>query len=197
MKRIAIDLDEVLCKTVSVAIDYVLEKTNIKLTLYDFNNYVIEDNKWTDDLKINSRINNCIKNALYNKYVLARATPYSGAVELLSWLKREGHSIYIITGREPEFLNSTVRWLKKYNFQFDNVICTGFGNKNTYSKGLNLSYFIDDFHENLQGIREINACPQRGMVLVNRPWNINACLEAPFARVDNCEDIKEYIKATV
>jgi len=195
--NVAIDLDEVLCKTVHAAIDCVLEKTNIDLTIYDFNSYTIDENKWTDDLEVNKHISDCIKEAFYNKDILSNATPYGGAVDLLSWMRREGHCVYIITGREPEFLHTTVEWLKKYNFQFDNVICTGFGNKNEYSKGLNLSYFIDDYHENLQGIREVSACPQKGMVLMNRPWNINACLENPFIRVDNCKEVKDYIKATI
>jgi len=193
MKSIAFDLDEVLCKTVSAAINYVAEKTDVKLTIYNFVNYNIDDNKWTDDFEIDKRISSYIKYAFYNKDILSKAVPYGGAVELLSWLRENGYNIYIITGREPEFLNITVEWLKKYNFQFDNVICTGFGNKNKYSKGLNLSYFIDDYTENLQDIYSANACPYKGILLMNRPWNTAVCLEKQFIRVDNCNEVKDYI----
>lgn len=195
--NIAFDLDEVLCGLIDAVLPHVKEKTGVELTIDVIKEFDVYGNKWHEDTIMNRRVSESLLFAFGNETVMSSAKPLEGAIDLLNWVKNQGHTIFIATAREPDQLKLTTDWLEKYNFKFDDVACTGIGNKAAYAKRLDLSYFVDDCVGNLQDVYAEGACPHKGAMLMNKPWNIDACLEMPFIRVDNCKEIKEYIEDTI
>jgi len=42
--------------------------------------------------------------------------PTKGAVEAVWWLRKQGHNIYVLTGRTSEDWSDVKKWLKKWRF---------------------------------------------------------------------------------
>ena len=140
---------------------------------------------WGDD-EVNTFYKNNIERIMRNLNLI------SGAKEYIDKLKNDGHSIYIITGRNnPDYKNpfgDTEKWLKEKCINYDKLILTNskINDKDKYCIDNNIDIMIDD------SVRVCNNCINSGIValLMDTPYNKEA---TDIQRVYNWEEIYSFI----
>ncbi len=119
--------------------------------------------------------------------IFSSVPPYQEAIDFLNNLKKQGHKIILITARHEEFRETTEKWLDKNNIPYDKLYHDD--DKAPLALNENLKIFIDD---HLDNVREIKSAGITAL-LFTREHNLNATEDEYTARVDNWQDIKEYI----
>lgn len=111
--------------------------------------------------------------------------------EVISRLRKEGHSIVFITTRDGEYIKDsfglTKTWLKKNNIEYD-MILAGDKRKSDYALVLGFELFIDDNIKNCTKVSEKGV----EVILFDTIYNRD-CHE--FKRFGNWLDIYDYIKS--
>ena len=115
-----------------------------------------------------------------------------GAKEYIDKLKKDGHNIYIITGRDngeySDPYNMTKEWLQENNIYYDKLIFTDAYDKSQKSKECiknNVEIMIDD------SVSICKNCVESGIttLIMDKPYN----REENITRVKNWKEIYEYI----
>lgn len=140
---------------------------------------------WTDEEEKSFYENNIER-------IAKKLVVIEGAKEYINKLKADGHSIYIITGRDNgEYMdpyNMTKEWLNNHSIYYDKLILTDARNKHAKTEKCienNIDIMIDD------SVRICKDCIQNGIttILIDTPYNRYANIE----RVYNWKEIYEYI----
>ena len=115
-----------------------------------------------------------------------------GAKEYIDKLHKDGHFIYIITGRDngdyTDPYNMTKKWLDKNNIYYDNLILTNAYDKHAKSLKCiehNIDIMIDD------SVNICNDCISNGIttVLMDTPYN----KYSNIPRVKSWKEFYEYV----
>ncbi len=115
-----------------------------------------------------------------------------GVKEYIDKLKKDGHNIYIITGRDngeySDPYNMTKEWLQENNIYYDKLIFTDAYDKSQKSKECiknNVEIMIDD------SVSICKNCVESGIttLIMDKPYN----REENITRVKNWKEIYEYI----
>ncbi|RYY03123.1 MAG: 5'-3'-deoxyribonucleotidase [Gammaproteobacteria bacterium] len=171
-KRIAIDMDETICDTLTRHLDWYNTEFKQNLTRQDVMGKKIYDSVPDEHV---ARIRSYPDNPKF----FADLTPYENAIEVIRELN-EKYDIYIATAamEHPNSFAAKYEWLVKYlpfispmNF----IFC---GNKGV----LNTDYLIDD------SSRHFEFFSGQG-VLFTAPHNIE---EQPLVRVNNWQEVRDY-----
>lgn len=107
--------------------------------------------------------------------ILEEAPPKVGAIELLTRLYSEGHSIYFVTcrGFHPRAVDVTLDWLNKYipNYKHTVYAIQLHEHKADVIRKYitRVDYFFDDTLHHCKEVKE--AFPDTRCVLINMPWN--------------------------
>lgn len=182
---------------------------DIDNVLSDFNEVLLNDYKKHDkELRNNGIVNNDVyirnmfdwseeEEALYYKENIERLAslfePIKDCSKYIKKLRENGHCIYIISGRDngeySDPYNMTIKWLKKYDIEYDKLILTNAYNhqeKADICIKNNVDIMIDD------SINVCLKCSESGIksLLFNTEYNKN---EISFTRVNNWEEIFNYI----
>ena len=182
---------------------------DIDNVLSDFNEVLLNDYKNHDkELRNNGIVNNDVyirnmfdwseeEEALYYKENIERLAslfePIKDCSKYIKKLRENGHCIYIISGRDngeySDPYNMTIKWLKKYDIEYDKLILTNAYNhqeKADICIKNNVDIMIDD------SINVCLKCSESGIksLLFNTEYNKN---EISFTRVNNWEEIFNYI----
>ena len=115
-----------------------------------------------------------------------------GAKEYIDKLHKDGHFIFIITGRDngeyTDPYNMTREWLDKNNIYYDNLILTNAYDKHAKTEKClehGIDIMIDD------SIQTCNDCIENGIitVLMDTPYNKSANIK----RIKNWKEFYEYV----
>jgi uncharacterized HAD superfamily protein len=184
---IGIDLDEVIADTISGILLFHNEKYGTRFTKRDFLSYRFWE-IWggTREEAIKKMYD------FFETDRFADVVPIPGSLEAIAALKKEGHKIFLITGRQNHIIEKTEQWIKKY---FPDVF-DGLYFANSYnltSKGrkkseicaeLGIKIMIED------DIDHAMDCAGKGILvlLFDQPWNQRE-LPPNVERVFSWEDI--------
>ena len=182
---------------------------DIDNVLSNFNEVLLNDyTKHDKELRNNGIVNNDVyirkmfdwsedEEALYYKENIERLAslfePIKDCSKYIKKLRENGHCIYIISGRDngeySDPYNMTIKWLKKYDIEYDKLILTNAYNhqeKSDICIKNNVDIMIDD------SINVCLKCSESGIksLLFNTEYNKN---EISFTRVNNWEEIFNYI----
>ena len=182
---------------------------DIDNVLSNFNEVLLNDyTKHDKELRNNGIVNNDVyirkmfdwsedEEALYYKENIERLAslfePIKDCSKYIKKLRENGHCIYIISGRDngeySDPYNMTIKWLKKYDIEYDKLILTNAYNhqeKADICIKNNVDIMIDD------SINVCLKCSESGIksLLFNTEYNKN---EISFTRVNNWEEIFNYI----
>ncbi|MGM0420512.1 MAG: 5' nucleotidase, NT5C type [Bacillota bacterium] len=125
--------------------------------------------------------------AEYKEEIFSSVEPFQEAIDFLQTLKQQGHKIILITARDEKFRQVTETWLKKHGFPFDKLYHAE--DKAPLAQKEDIKLFVDDNKDNAQAISE-KGIP---VLLFNREHNQDADSTCFKARVNNWQEIKEFI----
>lgn len=121
-------------------------------------------------------------------------TPISNSRETLDKLRNDGNRIIIVTGREnADYVNPremTINWLKKYNFNYDDIIFTNAyepSEKAVECLKNNIDIMIDDSRHIGREIQNVGI----KVLLMKTDYNQDT---TEFVKVDNWNEIYNVIK---
>ena len=188
--KIGIDIDNVISN-----FDEVLKKEFLEHDKALRNTGILDDN-----LDITSGMFDWSKEEVCDFYypnierIVKSLSLIDGSKEYIDKLKNEGHSIYIITGRDNgEYSNPvemTKGWLDKYNIYYDKLIFTNAYDKVSKTRSClenNIDIMIDD------SVSICKSCLDNGIVslLMDKPCNRSSNI----TRVYSWKDIYNFISS--
>lgn len=124
--------------------------------------------------------------------IAKKLTLIEGSKEYIDKLRKDGHSIYIITGRDNgEYTNPynmTKEWLDNYNINYDKLILTDAYDKHAKTKkciGNSIDIIIDD------SVHICTDCIKNGItaILMDTPYNKYSNIK----RVYNWQEFYEFV----
>lgn len=188
MKKIAIDVDNVLCTTTQEIINFINKKIpNLNLKMEDITTYYIE-NALPDEFKW------IVPFAFEQKEVWKNVQLIDGAAKYVEKLFSEGYELYFATATTPDNFRKKVKFLER-SFPF---LPEGYVRKNCISiknkQLLNVDFLIDDCPANLTGKRSYTS------ICYAYPWNDMEWKfgfdfgNKPFVRCNNWDEIYAAIK---
>jgi 5'(3')-deoxyribonucleotidase len=158
MKKIAIDLDEILSDTLTSVLDYynTIHKTSIKRE--DFHSY----NYWEIWGGSRERAVKLIADYYKTDY-FKNIKPVAGSIDGINKLKELGYEMYVVTGRSVEYKKQAINWLDKY---FKNMF-----------KDI---FFADTFSVDIETKKKSEICKENGLKLIveDDPYHIEDCTKA-------------------
>ena len=170
--RIGIDIDEVIADTLSVVLKNHNAEFGTAFSRNDFYSYRFWETWGGTREEAIKEIYSFWSNHIQNVPLMR------GALENIYELKRAGHTLYVVTGRQDEFIEETKTWIQKhFPGIFEDIFFTNaYGlNKQSRSKAkickeLGIDVLIED------DLDHINDCIQQGVrvVLFDSPWNKSA-----------------------
>lgn len=186
--RIGVDVDNVLANFNETLLnDYINHDKELGNNGIVRNNvYIRKMFDWSEDYEKQYYKDNIEKLASLFK-------PVKDCSKYIKKLREEGHTIYIISGRDngeySDPYNMTSKWLKKYDIEYDQLILTNAYNhqeKADICIENNISIMIDD------SIRVCDKCLSSNIkpLLFSTDYNKN---ESRFMRINNWEEIYDYI----
>ncbi len=187
--NIGIDIDNVISNFNDVLLEKFLEQDKILRNsgIIDKENYITNGMfDWSKE-EVKSFYDSIIEEVAINLDLIKDSKKY------IDKLKEDGHSIYIITGRDngeySDPYNMTYNWLEKQEIYFDKLILTHSGKYDKYieCKNNDIDIFIDDSETMCL------ECVKNGIhtLLFDTPYNKN---NQNITRVHNWEEIYDYIK---
>ncbi len=109
---------------------------------------------------------------------------YSGAREVLAQLSREGHSIFLLTGRWSYLRNATELWLKEKSVPYTELHLLTVGKKYEVDiAGLDL-IVEDSLKEALEWTQRV-----KNVLVYDHPWNQTLNVKGLTKRVHNWNEI--------
>lgn len=185
---IGIDLDEVLADFMSALIDFHNCTYGTSFTKNDFHSCEFHEVWGGTQEEAIQKVYDFHKTA-YSENM----QPVAGSVEGVENLKRDGHTLSVITSRQYDFVDLTKNWLQKYfPDKFSNIHFTNSHSQNGVAikkseicSRLNVGILIDDRADNA------NECAMSGtkVFLLDYPWNRNANLLPTVTRVKSWQEI--------
>lgn len=174
MKKIYVDVDDVIAKTIEMYIDTVGET---------FGKTVPLDRISTFDLRVSFDLTEKefrhLFDLAHDPDRIMAYEPVDGSVAALQAWKEKGHEIHIVTGRPTSVLESTTAWLEKVAIPFDSFTMVDKYNRETSDRSIAVSkeelasrsydLAVEDSEDMalfLAGEMKVRTA------LVNRPWNL-------------------------
>lgn len=111
--------------------------------------------------------------------------PYPEAKDFLSALKQNNYHITIASHRDPEYMNSTERWLKKHGLAYDDIHLS-YNKTSLFNNGIDV--VVDDAPQVLEKAVESGALAI-GLLF---PWN-RAYRDTGFRLCSNLNEILDCI----
>ena len=188
--NLGFDLDEVIAKTATMAVEYLNYKFDCKYGIEVFKSFTFKGNVYSNNIEKQQLAVDALMYSVSNKELMSSVKPYKNAIKVLNTLKRNGHKIFIVTNRNKRLTGTTIAWLRKYNISFDKLVLTDTGEKGAVAKQLKLDFFIDDLECNLYEMYKAKLKWKKGLVLMTRPWNIDDYIDASkFTRIENWDSV--------
>lgn len=195
MKKIGVDLDEILSDTLTSVLEYYNKLHNTSFKREGFSSY----NYWE---VWGGTKENAVKliEDYYETNYFKNIKPIIGAKENLEELKKDGYEMFIITGRSDKFKKETMDWVNQYypNIFSEIFFANTFDIDNTNTKKSdiciknNISILIEDDPYHLED------CAKAGIktIVLDCPWNKNFRAENSIRTFSWKEIVKE-IKKTI
>lgn len=191
--KIAFDLDDVLSSFNLIFVDYHNRHYGTNLTYDDIHDFYPPNVYKVSEKESLRRIFE-----FYRTEECANLPVEPGAKELIDYLIKMGHELYVITARDPEISEHTLAWLKKnFDGKFKDVIMTKqfsqeLGVNNNYKKSEACKkYGIDILVEDAIHNAEDVASQGIKAIFVTKPWNKSYNFTNPnIIRVANLNEIK-------
>jgi len=192
--NLGFDLDEVIAKTASMAVDYLNYKFDCKYGIEVFKSFNFEDNVYSDDDEKQQMAVDALVYSVTDKKLMSTVKPYKESIKVLNTLKRSGHKIFIVTKRHKHLTGTTNAWLREHNIVFDKLILTDVQGKGAVAKQFGLDFFIDDLESNLYEMYRSKAKWKKGLVLMTRPWNEDDYIDtSKFTRIYNWNEVLRFV----
>jgi phosphoglycolate phosphatase-like HAD superfamily hydrolase len=99
---------------------------------------------------------------------MARHTPYAGVLETAQTLREHGVKMHVMTRRNPELAEGTLRWLADHDIIPDTFVCDMTTNKVQRCKRLGISVIVDDEPKCLEQAHAV------GLDAITLLWPYNA-----------------------
>ncbi len=191
--RIGIDLDEVVADSLTGIIAFHNKKYGTTLKKEDFHSYDFWETWGGTPEEAAEKVYE-----FFATDQLATVDHIAGSMEALAELKKQGHNLYIITGRSDDLVRETEEWVetkfpKVFSgihfanlYTFDGRACL----KSELCKELNIDILIDDQPAN------VYDCATKGIrvFLFDQAWNREAILPAGAERVLSWSEILKRIE---
>ena len=185
---IAIDVDEVLANFLEQYLKFQEATYGRKISFDDVKTYYFRDIFFFFFKQEISEIYE-----FYDTPFFKHVRPLPDSIDVVKELKRQGHTLHVITARQHKIATQTKDWINThFPNLFEDVIITNeaaFGNTNPLKKvdvckQLNAHVIIEDSHSNAcDAAREhITA------ILINKPWNKNKEDVEGIHRVDSLRE---------
>ena len=192
MKRIYVDVDDVIAKTIEMYIRTVDEEFGKAVPLERINTF---------DLRVSFELTDQEFRRLFDLAHqpdrLMAYEPVDGAVSALSAWKASGHEIHIVTGRPTSALEPTLAWLGEREIPFDSFTMVDKYNRETSHRSIAVSkdelaqrsydLAVEDSVEMALFLAEKM---QVRTALVNRPWNRSCPGHGNLVRCEDWEAIQ-------
>lgn len=160
-ERYGFDIDDVLCNFVPLLIEEYNKAHNTKFDIKDIDTFWMFV-YWEERLAWND-----LKKVIIEKDLYSIVEGIDSMIAYVNSLYAKGHDIYLITARENEHKEETVKWLADRGVNHTALYFTN--EKNDLCNKLNITSFIDDKLETILNISKY--CPNTKPILQMRPWN--------------------------
>jgi len=155
--NLGFDIDGVIANFSKPLLDTIKEKYGLTLQVMDI---------YTFDLNIVLGITKAEGNQLITETLKKDLPLNSGAKETLEQLSREGHSIYLLTGRYDHLRDLTQSWLKEKGVPYNQLHLLNIGEK-YLAKVDPLDLIVEDsLEEALEWTHKV-----RNVLVYDQPWN--------------------------
>jgi uncharacterized HAD superfamily protein len=189
IRRLGFDLDNVIADMEPYLLAYAKEKYGIELTDEQKKFF-----KWEQMPGMSQEIAEDIHATAVDPAFFMNIDPVEGAKETLSFLKRKGRKIHIITARPEDSFVFTSRWLKKHRIWYHSLTCCPSAWKPRMAAELKVESFVDDRYETLMGFINFRQTGRfRKLGLMSQNWNAHLKHDR-LRRVHNWEDILELLE---
>jgi uncharacterized HAD superfamily protein len=189
--KIAVDMDEILSEFCNSFIKFHNFKYQTSFKKNDFFSFDFSKVLKCSEEEAINRVNLFFESDFFKIIDLV-----PGSLKGINLLKQK-HELHLVTGRQEEIKEETIRWLNQY---FPNTFKT-INFTNHYSKlykkttkaevciKLGVKVLIEDSLEYSKGLEEHDI----KVILMNVPWNQKEKLPSNFVRVYNWDDILKEI----
>ena len=194
--KIYIDFDDVLCETAKYFTVLVKELFAINVPYEQVHSFNLQKSFNLNDVQYDE----LMKAGHLPQNLLAYEETFGASKTVNKW-KREGHDVYIITGRPFDSYEPSRKWLDTHKLEKIPLYCVDkYGreiiNQNcSYNMTLaelykmDFDFAVEDSRSAFQHVSKFNHCK---VAVYNRPWNKNS--ELPDFRFKRCNNWKEIDK---
>ena len=194
--KIYIDFDDVLCETAKYFTVLVKELFAINVPYEQVHSFNLQKSFNLNDVQYDE----LMKAGHLPQNLLAYEETFDASKTVNKW-KREGHDVYIITGRPFDSYEPSRKWLDTHKLEKIPLYCVDkYGreiiNQNcSYNMTLtelykmDFDFAVEDSPSAFQHVAKFNHCK---VAVYNRPWNKNS--ELPDSRFKRCNNWKEIDK---
>lgn len=192
--KLGFDLDEVIVALCDVLLKHLNEEFNLGWNMDNFVCHSLHKNVYHEDKDMDNKIRAHAIEIVNDLNIQLTAKPCKGAPSFIRKLRKEGHSIHIITARQVGTEENTMKWLRKYKVPFNSVHHVGTkGEKGLIGRMLNLDFYMDDNERHLDSMYRYKKRWAKGLVLMTRPWNKESYDASRFVRVNNWEELNRHL----
>lgn len=176
--RIGIDIDDTICKTYPVFLDYFNQRNGTSLKFSDFKEFLPQN--WIKGFEKSFVLDELTE---FFKEKISFFETIEHCVEIISKLKEEGHELLIITSRWKDYEQESLDWLDKHfglNI-FEEVLFTFMFEKDCKSipcNQFNVDLMIEDCPYHAKSIKEK---AKANVLMPRQPYN---------EIVENCDRIQ-------
>ena len=180
--RVGLDLDGVTANFHQRYIDEINDRHDSHLTLNDWKVWDLTNVPWITPEEFNETIKYVNESGAFR-----HLEPIRGALRGIERLRREGHSIHVITYRTFQARADTVPWLDYHGVDFETLSFSK--EKGELCRSLSIDYMVDD----VQGICEDVIKNGSKAILFDRPWNSDYVLKDGIYRAKNWTEVGRII----
>lgn len=180
--NIGVDLDDTVYHTALEIITVIGRFYNQVFSLHDLTSHSIEKSLCVDKDVVRDAVDITIERT--DLYMI------DGAKDTLKWLSLY-YNIHFITFRPPEFIQSTLKLLNRFEVPYELHMCDRAKGKSSIISKFDIKYHIEDFGEVAEDLYEKTKCT---VLLKDRPWNYSVEENDRIIRVFNWTDIWEYFR---
>jgi uncharacterized HAD superfamily protein len=128
---------------------------------------------------------------------MVNVPPRPFSAEIIKKLKKEGHTIYILTSRNSidfkDPYDFSKKWLDKYNILYDDLI-VGLENKDEICEKLGIDIFVDDSIKYCSSVSNLGIKTYLFYNIYNRNMK-NDKIEMVYSWIELYDKIQEYLKS--
>lgn len=186
LMNIGIDIDGVIANTLPLLVDELNAFFNKNIKYKDVNNYDIGKVYNLDNIQIENFIK--AKGSL----LVTDPKPMPGALECLKTLNNQLCFI-LISARNKKFRTETVHWLKRNNFDWDNLILLGSHDKADTCIEFKIKVLIEDSLKNALQV-SVRGIP---VILLDAPYNqgpVNDLVQRVYSWPEICQSIMHLLQ---